>query len=71
MILFEVREVGLAISDHAEESAAGMIVLLVFLEMIAQFDDPLGEKRDLDLRRAGVLGVDGRFLDDLGLLSCS
>ena len=49
MILLEIDEMGLAIGDHAEESAARMIVLLVLLEMIGELSDPLAQKGDLDL----------------------
>ena len=69
MVLLEIDHVVLTVCDHAEEATARMVVLLVLLEMIGQFDDPLGQKSDLDLRRAGILVVNGCFLDDFDFLS--
>lgn len=71
MILFEIDEMRLAISDHTEEATARMVVLLVFLEVIGEFCDPLAQKSDLDLCRASIFVMDGDILDNLGLLSCS
>ena len=60
----------LAVGDHAEKAAAGMVILLVLLQVISELIDALRQKRDLNLRRAGVLVVYVRFLDNSGLLSC-
>lgn len=60
----------LAVSDHAEKSAAGVVVLAVLAQMAREFLDPLREEGDLNLWRAAVLCVNAGFLDYLGLLSC-
>ena len=59
----------LTVSNHAEETAAGVIVLLVLLQMVGKLVDLLGEKSDLNLRRTGVGSMNSRFLDDFRLLS--
>ncbi len=71
VILLEIDEMSLTISDHTEEATARMVVLLVFLEVIGEFCDPLAQKSDLNLRRASILVMDSDILDNLGLLSCS
>ena len=35
--------------DHLEQSAAGIVVLFVHLEMLGQLNDPLRKQRDLNL----------------------
>lgn len=70
MVFLQIDEVSLAIGDHTEKSAAGVIVFLVFLEMIGQFFNSLGKQSDLNFGGAGILVMDGCFLDDFGLLSC-
>jgi hypothetical protein len=59
----------LAISDHAQETASRVIVLLVFPQMRSQFIDALGQDSHLYLRRTSIFVVNTRFLDDFGLLS--
>lgn len=70
VVLLEIGEMVLAICDHTEQSAARVVVLLVLLEVVGEFGDPLAQKGYLDLRRAGVFVMDRCFLDDLGLLTC-
>ena len=53
------------VSDHLEHTAAGMVVVLMRLEMLGKIVDALGEHRYLDFRRTGVVLVDGVALDDL------
>ena len=66
--LLEIRNQFLSLGNHLEESAAGMEVLLVFLQMQGQALDLFGEKGDLVLRRTGVLLVPLDFLGDSILL---
>ena len=55
-----------ATADQEQESPTGMVVVLVHLEVLGQVGDPLGEHRDLNLRRAGVALMLGEPGDDLG-----
>ncbi len=59
----------LAIGNHAEEAAAGVIVLAMFAEMAGELVDPLRKESDLDLGRTAVLVMNGGDADNLGLLS--
>ena len=56
-----------AVGHHLKESAAAVLVLQMLLEVACQIVDLLGEERNLDLRRAGVLVVYGHFFDRFGL----
>ena len=47
IILLEVDEMRLAVSDHAEQTTARVVVFLVLLEVVAQLDDALCQKRHL------------------------
>ena len=71
MILPQIVQMSLPIGDHAEQAAAGMIVLAVFFQVAGQFIDPLRDKSDLDFRRAGIFRMRSAFLDNPGLLSCA
>ncbi len=57
LIHAEIREEFSALGDFAEESPAGGMILLMFLEMRSQKTDFLREDCDLHLRRTSVLGV--------------
>ena len=37
-------------TDHLQQAAAGVVILLMGLQMFGQIVDPLGENRDLYLR---------------------
>ena len=41
-------------ADHLQKAAAGMMVLLVHLQVFSQIVDSLGENGDLDLGRTGA-----------------
>ena len=56
----------LAICNHAEQATTG---ILVFLEVIGQFDDSFCENRNLHFRRAGVICMYAGIFDDFRLLS--
>ena len=45
----EVIEQFSSSGDHFQQSAPGMIVLFVYLEMLGELIDALGQQRDLDL----------------------
>src|SRR5947207_7439631 len=53
----QVGEQPSALSDHAEQPAAACVVVAGGAQMLGEVFDPLGQERDLDLRRAGVLVV--------------
>ena len=63
----EVREQFATLGDHAEETAAGRVILLVFVEVLGEQIDLLGENRDLHLRGSRVLLVGAVLLDQLFL----
>jgi len=65
IVLLQIYEMRLAIGHHAEKSAARMVILAVLPQMRGQFIDAPGQYGHLHLRRAGILVVDARFLDDL------
>src|SRR6185437_9604829 len=66
--VLQVLELAAAHAHELEEAAAGVVVLLVRLEVLGEVRDALAEQRDLDLRRAGVALVRGELLDDRRLL---
>jgi hypothetical protein len=61
----EVVQQAPALTDHSEQSAAGVVVLLVDLEVLGEFVDTRSEKRHLDLGRSCVLLVLSMGLNDL------
>src|SRR5439155_24422483 len=50
----EVVEQPPALAYQLEQATAGVMVLLVPLEVFGEVVDALGEQRDLDRRRAGI-----------------
>src|SRR5687768_5818641 len=70
VLLLQVIEQTTALPDHDQQAATGMEILLVALQMFRQILDPLGEDRDLDLGRSGVVVALGVFLDDFSLPLC-
>src|SRR3984885_12307172 len=56
-----------AAADKQQQPAAAVVVVLVHLEVLGQVADPLGQQRDLDLRRAGVTLTGRVTRNDLGL----
>src|SRR3989442_14440624 len=53
----QVGEQPSALPDHAEQPAAACVVVAGGAQMFGGMLDPLGQERDLDLRRAGGLVV--------------
>src|SRR5256712_14078606 len=64
----QVGEQPSALSDHAEQPAAACIVVAGGAQMFGEVLDALGQERDLDLRRAGVLVVTAVRRDHLVLV---
>lgn len=56
-----------SLTHDLEKATSGVVVLLVLLEVLRQFVDPLGKERNLDLRRAGVATVGPETVDDRSL----
>jgi hypothetical protein len=57
------------LADENHETAAGVMITLVDLEVLGEMRDPVRQERYLDLGRTRVRGVRLKFLDDLLLLS--
>ena len=68
ILLLQVSQHRTALADHLEQAAAGMIVLLVHLEVLGQLMDARGQDRDLDFRGTGVGRVGAVCLDNGGLV---
>src|SRR5207244_6069966 len=64
----EIAEAAAALADEHHESAPGMMVLGVGLEVLRQIPDPLAQNGDLDLRRSGVRLMSPNPGDDVCLL---
>ena len=62
--LGQVVEQRAALTDHLEEAAAGVMILLVDLEVLGKVVDTLCEQSDLYLGRACVTLVGGVLLHD-------
>ena len=65
VLLLEVSEKISSVTDHLEKTAAAVVILRVDLQVLGERVDAVGEDRDLDLRRAGILLVDLVLCDDL------
>lgn len=65
ILALEILEVSSAVGDHLDEAAAGVIVLLVGLQMRRKLVDLARKDGNLHLRRAGVGVVDAALLDDI------
>ena len=53
------------LSDQFQESAAGMVILLMDLEMISEIVDPVAENGYLNFRRAGVILMKLETMDNV------
>lgn len=62
--LFKVVLKAAAAADHLEQATAGMVVVLVLLEVLVQVVDALGQQSDLHLGGTGVALVDRVLGDD-------
>ncbi len=68
--LLKIVQMRLTIRDHRKQTASGVIVLLVFLEMVGKLLNFFGQNRNLNFGRTRVFIVDGHFLDYLAFLFC-
>lgn len=55
---------GTAVGNHLEKTAAGVVILVVLLEVLGQFVDFAAKECDLNIRRTGVSVVAGRVLNN-------
>src|SRR6476620_9774250 len=68
VLLDQIGKKATTLADELEEAATRMVVLGEATEMVGQAPDPLGQERDLDLRRPGVTFLGGIPGHDLLLL---
>src|SRR5215510_8234329 len=68
VLLAQVLEQSPALADQHQQAPAGVMVLLVRLEMIRQTVDALGEQRDLHFGRPGVPIMCFELIDEASLL---
>src|SRR5581483_1528155 len=61
----DVVEQAAPLAHQLEQPAPRMVVLGMRLEVIGQIGDPLGQDRDLDLRRTGISRLGRIFLNEL------
>ena len=54
ILLHKVVEKVTSVTNHLEKTAAGMMVLVVVLEMFVESVDSVGKNRDLHLGRSGI-----------------
>ena len=64
ILLLEVVQKVSSVTYHLQKSAAGVVILLVNLDVFSQLVDPLGEDSDLYLGRTGVLLMQTVSLDN-------
>jgi len=57
ILLLEVIQKAPSLANELQQAPAGMMILLVRLEMLGQMIDPGAQQGNLHLRRAGVIGV--------------
>src|SRR5690606_35114242 len=57
-----------AAADHAQQTAAGVVIFLVFLEVAREFIDAGGEQRNLHFGGTRVAGGALELRDDLGFV---
>src|SRR5213078_897098 len=61
----EIAKEAAALADHHQQAAARVMVLAVGPQVLCELVDPLGEKGDLDLGRAGVAVGPAELADQL------
>ena len=68
VLLCQIVQQLTALTDHLQQAAAAVVVVLMHLQVLGQLLDASGQDRDLDFRRASVVFVglvcldNGRFL---------
>ena len=64
VFFLEVVEHIAATTNHLEQTASGVMVVLVCFEVLGQVVDPLSQKGDLHLGRTGIPFMLGILLDN-------
>ena len=65
ILLHQVVEEVLSLTNHFEKTATAVVVVGVLLQMFGEVSDSLGENSDLYLRRTGISFVHSVVNDDL------
>jgi hypothetical protein len=65
ILTFKIIQQPATLADHDQETATGMKILFMELEMIRQKIYPFGQERYLYLRRTGILAMGLKGIDDL------
>ena len=65
--LLQIVQKATALTNHEQQAATGMMVLLVGRQVLVEVIDALGEQSNLHFGGTGVALVTGVFLDDLVL----
>jgi hypothetical protein len=65
IIFSQIIEQVTPLADQLEQSPSRMMIFLMRLEMLCQIRDPVAEKRNLHLRRAGVFVMRSELLNYL------
>src|SRR6185369_8412467 len=68
VLVLEVAEQTTAAADHHQETATGMVILRLLIQVLGQIFDAPAEEGDLHLRRADVRGMGPVTADELALL---
>src|ERR1035437_4384603 len=64
--VLQVFEQTAALADHHQQPAARTVILFVRLQMFGQMVDPLGQQRNLHVRRTRVLTVQFKLVNQIG-----
>ena len=62
--LLQIRQQVLSLTDHLQQAAAGVMILLMGAQMLGQVADALGQNRNLHLGRTGVALMNGILFDN-------
>ena len=62
---FEVIQHAAALTDHHQQTTAGVIVLVVAFEVFGEILDTFAQNRHLHLGLTGITGLGGIFFDEL------
>jgi hypothetical protein len=57
IILFDIIEESSSLTNKLQQTATGMMILLMRLKMLCQVFNPGAQKSNLDFRRTGILFV--------------
>ena len=68
VLLGQIVQQAAALTDHLVQAPAAVVVVGVYLQVLGELIDPLGEDGDLNLGGTGVGFVGAVGLDDGGLL---